>query len=145
MDVALFIVQLITALGAASAAIVAAIAVRHSQATVKRDREHQLLRDRHADAVALLMAFEEVRSGELVGWGGNQSYDVRIQSAAYARLRARIRAWPERLPVLEQIYLERGSGDEATVTAAIRKVQEEPARNEILDILRDLRRQLGQS
>ncbi|WP_300388682.1 hypothetical protein [uncultured Nocardioides sp.] len=110
IDVTAGLVNSVTALATAAAALIAAWAVISANRTSRKAREHQRLDERHRDCVALLAAFEEIQtlreyryiehqSIEDYTAAGQRDANNEALKLARARCSALLRASPEALPI----------------------------------------------
>ena len=135
-------IQLVMAIATAAAVAVAAVAIFQTRAIVRRDRSQQLLRDRLAEALSLLEAFEVVRSGDLAGWSiPGTNYDLDTPRRAHARLFALLSASEEPLPEMRKTFLERGLQGGVEDKAWMQTMQKS-LRDEILSAIAGLRERL---
>lgn len=89
----------VTAGATSVAALTAVIAVIVSAWTVRQDRGRQILRDRHALAVDLLAAFEELQGASVAEWQYEMKVSPLDKSRLSARMIALLHASSENLPI----------------------------------------------
>lgn len=146
----------ITAIGTVGALVIAAIAIVMTQRSIRRERRHQRLVERHRAAVELLEAYQAMRYLEpkaittTLGDDGGPEYN-----AAKARFTARLHASEEPLPLnrvsigerrpedpqdpIGSILIAEGNDPQKIPAGARRRVQ----RNELVESIDDLRHQIN--